>query len=116
MSTNSAEPSDIVAKYDPATGVHCPKPDSNGIFVYPPDCKFYVTCSNGRAVVQTCAPGTLFSPDTLECDFPHKVKCYGGELADFASPPDMVDGQGHREPLMLAETRGRFEMTRSLQV
>lgn len=44
-----------------------------------------MTCWNGRAFVQPCAPGLLFSPDTLECDFPNKVECYGGEIADFSS-------------------------------
>ncbi|XP_058789027.1 uncharacterized protein LOC131662991 [Phymastichus coffea] len=75
----------VVAKYDPAIGAQCPTLDATGLFVYPPDCKFYVTCWNGRAFVQPCAPGLLFSPDSLECDFPNKVRCYGSEIADFPS-------------------------------
>ncbi|XP_015110606.1 uncharacterized protein LOC107036887 isoform X2 [Diachasma alloeum] len=87
----------VVAKYDPKIGVECPHPEANGQFVYPPDCKFFVNCWKGRAFVQPCAPGTHFNPETLECDFPHKVKCYGGELADFSAP----DNPDHeiREPM-----------------
>ncbi|NEU35949.1 chitin binding domain-containing protein, partial [bacterium LRH843] len=36
--------------------------------------KFY-NCWEGRGHVQMCAPGTLFNQVTLECDFPHNVKC-----------------------------------------
>ncbi|CAB0039888.1 unnamed protein product [Trichogramma brassicae] len=80
--------SDRVALYDPVLGVKCPRTDSTGVFVYPLDCRFYVNCWNGRAVVEPCAPGTLFSPDDLECDFPNKVKCLssselGIDVADF---------------------------------
>ncbi|XP_043673841.1 uncharacterized protein LOC122631786 isoform X3 [Vespula pensylvanica] len=72
-----------VAHYDPQLGVQCPNLESTGQFVYPPDCKFFVNCWKGRAFVQPCAPGTLFNPETLECDFPHKVKCYGIEISDL---------------------------------
>ncbi|XP_023316402.1 uncharacterized protein LOC106653221 isoform X1 [Trichogramma pretiosum] len=80
--------SDRVALYDPVLGVKCPRTDSTGVFVYPLDCRFYVNCWNGRAVVEPCAPGTLFSPDDLECDFPNKVKCLssselGIDVSDF---------------------------------
>ncbi|XP_012286653.1 uncharacterized protein LOC105703113 isoform X2 [Orussus abietinus] len=88
----------IVAKYS-SSGVQCPDESATGQFVYPPDCKFFVNCWAGRAFVQPCAPGTLFNPDTLECDFPYKVKCYGGELADFTAP-DNLDATGRREPLV----------------
>jgi len=64
-------------------GVQCPDNNSTGQFVYPPDCKFFVNCWKGRAFVQPCAPGTHFNPDTLECDFPHKVKCYEDESVYF---------------------------------
>ncbi|XP_039312478.1 uncharacterized protein LOC105203625 isoform X3 [Solenopsis invicta] len=75
-----------VARYDPRVGVQCPDGNSTGQFVYPPDCKFFVNCWKGRAFVQPCAPGTHFNPDTLECDFPHKVKCYEDESAYFKEP------------------------------
>ncbi|XP_018303194.1 uncharacterized protein [Mycetomoellerius zeteki] len=72
-----------VARYNPRLGVECPDNNSTGQFVYPPDCKFFVNCWKGRAFVQPCAPGTHFNPDTLECDFPHKVKCYEDEPVYF---------------------------------
>lgn len=88
-----------VAKYDRQTGVQCPFPDATGQFIYPIDCKFFVNCWKGRAVVQPCAPGTHFNPETLECDYPNKVKCYGGELADFDSA-DYTENIGNHEPLL----------------
>lgn len=74
-----------VARYDSRLGVQCPDHNSTGQFVYPLDCKFFVNCWQGRAFVQPCAPNTHFNPDTLECDFPHKVKCYEHKYksADF---------------------------------
>ncbi|XP_076673299.1 uncharacterized protein LOC143371719 isoform X2 [Andrena cerasifolii] len=95
----STKSKSTVARYDKVSGVQCPDPDSTGQFVYAPDCKFFVNCWQGRAFVQPCAPGTLFNPNTLECDFPHKVKCYGGEVADFPSN-DYLDSSGRREPLL----------------
>ncbi|XP_076379231.1 uncharacterized protein LOC143259719 isoform X2 [Megalopta genalis] len=92
-----------VARYDPRHGVQCPEADSTGQFVYPSDCKFFVNCWKGRAFVQPCAPGTLFSPETLECDFPHKVSCYGGEIADFPSSGHL-ESFGRREPLSSVHT------------
>ncbi|XP_076659938.1 uncharacterized protein LOC143363221 isoform X5 [Halictus rubicundus] len=88
----------MVARYDPRQGVQCPDVDSTGQFIYLLDCKFFVNCWKGRAFVQPCAPGTLFSPDTLECDFPHKVNCYGGELADFLAT-EHLDSFG-RKPFL----------------
>ncbi|XP_026825303.1 uncharacterized protein LOC105281160 isoform X1 [Ooceraea biroi] len=82
----SQKPQHKVAGYDSQLGVQCPTLDSTGQFVYPPDCKFFVNCWNGRAFLQPCAPGTLFNPDTLECDFPHKVKCYESESASLREP------------------------------
>lgn len=80
------QPQHKIARYDSHTGVQCPEKNSTGQFVYPPDCKFFVNCWKGRAVVQPCAPGTHFNPDTLECDFPHKVKCYEDEFVDYKKP------------------------------
>ncbi|CAK9820681.1 Prss12 [Anthophora plagiata] len=94
-----------VARYDSKMGVQCPEFDSTGQFIYPPDCKFFVNCWKGRAFVQPCAPGTLFNPNTLECDFPHKVKCYGGEIADFPAN-EQLDSSGRREPLLSGNHHG----------
>ena len=52
----------------------CP-PGVTGYFVYRPDCRRFLNCWKGRGFTQVCAPGTLFNPETLECDFPSKVKC-----------------------------------------
>ncbi|XP_018356825.1 PREDICTED: uncharacterized protein LOC108757046 isoform X2 [Trachymyrmex septentrionalis] len=79
----SRKSQDKIARYNPRLGVECPDNNSTGQFVYPPDCKFFVNCWKGRAFIQPCAPGTHFNPDTLECDFPHKVKCYEDESAYF---------------------------------
>ncbi|XP_032680376.1 uncharacterized protein LOC116848411 isoform X2 [Odontomachus brunneus] len=79
----SRKPQHTVAWYDPQFGVQCPDHNATGQFVYPPDCKFFVNCWKGRAFVQPCAPGTHFNPDTLECDFPHKVRCYESEPAYY---------------------------------
>lgn len=77
-----------MARYDSRLGVQCPDHNSTGQFVYPPDCKFFVNCWQGRAFVQPCAPNTHFNPDTLECDFPHKVKCYENDSAYFRESLD----------------------------
>ncbi|XP_014478092.1 PREDICTED: uncharacterized protein LOC106746246 isoform X2 [Dinoponera quadriceps] len=82
----SWKPRHTVARYSRQFGVQCPDHNSTGQFVYPLDCKFFVNCWKGRAFVQPCAPGTYFNPNTLECDFPHKVKCYEGEFADYREP------------------------------
>ncbi|XP_076766671.1 uncharacterized protein LOC143433270 [Xylocopa sonorina] len=100
-----------VARYDAKSGVQCPRFDSTGQFVYPPDCKFFVNCWKGRAFVQPCAPGTLFNPATLECDFPHKVQCYGGEVADFPSNLHL-EPSGRREPLMPGHRQGNMQNER----
>ncbi|KAK6643897.1 hypothetical protein RUM43_000162 [Polyplax serrata] len=50
---------------------------------YPPDCKRFINCWKGRSSIQVCAPGTLFNPETRECDFPAKVNCYNADLDEF---------------------------------
>ena len=87
----SDDRSSRIASFDPISGVKCPKTDSTGVFVYPNDCRFYVSCWKGRAFVEPCAPGTFFSPDNLECDFPNKVKCYGNDNDGFT----VVDDESH---------------------
>lgn len=71
-----------VAFYDKKLGVRCPTSRSTGLFVFPPDCQFFVNCVDGTAYVQQCAPGTAFNPKTLECDYRHKVKCYSTDYSD----------------------------------
>ncbi|XP_026296178.1 uncharacterized protein LOC724971 isoform X4 [Apis mellifera] len=96
----STETKWTVARYDSKHGVQCPEFDSTGQFVYPPDCKFFVNCWKGRAFVQACAPGTLFNPNTLECDFPQKVKCYGEEINNYYNFPttERLDSSRLQEP------------------
>lgn len=39
------------------------------------DCRQYLNCWRGRGTIQSCSPGTMFNPKTMECDHPSKVKC-----------------------------------------
>ncbi|CAH1962569.1 unnamed protein product [Acanthoscelides obtectus] len=55
----------------------CP-PGETGQFVYHLSCNQFLNCWKGRGNVQNCAPGTLFNPKTLECDYPEKVDCVTG--------------------------------------
>lgn len=55
----------------------CPE-GATGSFVYHLSCNQFLNCWKGRGEVQNCAPGTLFNPKTLECDFPEKVECFTG--------------------------------------
>lgn len=55
-------------------GTTCP-PNTSGQFPYAMDCRQFLNCYNGRGTIQSCAPGTLFNPRSLECDHPSKVKC-----------------------------------------
>ncbi|KAJ8674874.1 hypothetical protein QAD02_010660 [Eretmocerus hayati] len=73
-------------------GVRCPGEHTTGLFAYPPDCRFYVECSQGRAFVMPCAPGTLFDSVNLECDFPNKVKCLEFRPQDESSLQNLDNG------------------------
>ncbi|GJQ83467.1 SCRASP1 [Trypoxylus dichotomus] len=55
----------------------CP-PGATGQFVTELSCNQFLNCWKGRGFVQNCAPGTLFNPKTLECDFKEKVTCISG--------------------------------------
>ncbi|XP_028142502.1 serine protease svh-1 isoform X2 [Diabrotica virgifera virgifera] len=55
----------------------CP-PGVTGQFIYSASCNQFLNCWKGRGTVQNCAPGTLFNPKSLECDFPEKVECVTG--------------------------------------
>ncbi|XP_050429551.1 uncharacterized protein LOC126838845 isoform X3 [Adelges cooleyi] len=67
---NSAEP----PLWD---GENCPS-KTTGIFPVTLDCRKFLNCFKGRGFIQSCSPGTLFNPETLECDFPSKVRCLNG--------------------------------------
>lgn len=60
----------------------CPK-GVTGQFVYDLACNQYLDCWNGRGGPRNCAPGTLFNPKTLECDFPEKVECLTGKYNTY---------------------------------
>lgn len=52
----------------------CPS-GHTGQLPYAYDCRRFLNCWNGRGHIQTCSVGTVFNPETLECDSPNKVKC-----------------------------------------
>ncbi|XP_044739287.1 uncharacterized protein LOC123300724 isoform X2 [Chrysoperla carnea] len=54
--------------------LECPS-GATGMFPYALDCKQFLNCWNGRGSIQNCAPGTVFNPQTVGCDFPEKVNC-----------------------------------------
>ncbi|XP_035791603.1 uncharacterized protein LOC118466427 [Anopheles albimanus] len=55
-------------------GRECPSA-LTGHFPYVMDCRQFLNCWKGRGFIQNCAPGTLFNPDTRQCDHPSKVTC-----------------------------------------
>lgn len=63
----------------PSKGIYteCP-PSVTGQFVYSLSCNQFLNCWKGRGYVQNCAPGTLFNPESLECDYASKVICITG--------------------------------------
>lgn len=65
-------------------GENCP-PKTTGLFPIQSDCRKYLNCFKGRGFVQSCAPGTLFNSDNLECDFPAKVQCLDGNPSKIDS-------------------------------
>ncbi|XP_046667977.1 uncharacterized protein LOC124359347 isoform X2 [Homalodisca vitripennis] len=67
---------------------------ATGQFPYLPDCRRFINCFKGRGMIQACAPGTLFNPRTLECDFPSKVSCL-----DSSSDYRVLPSLGHAQRL-----------------
>jgi hypothetical protein len=53
----------------------CPMEGGTGLAPHPTDCSKFLNCWKGTAHSQQCAPGTLFNPQSLQCDFPYKVVC-----------------------------------------
>ncbi|XP_044764344.1 uncharacterized protein LOC123320918 [Coccinella septempunctata] len=64
----------------------CP-PGMTGQLVYSLSCNQFLNCWKGRTFIQNCAPGTLFNPDTLSCDFPEKVRCITGPRRTIYEEP-----------------------------
>ncbi|KAJ4451917.1 hypothetical protein ANN_03395 [Periplaneta americana] len=97
--------------YDP---MKCPS-GATGQYAYRPDCRQFLNCWKGRGIVQVCAPGTLFNPDTRECDFPSKVKCLETTQDDRWSniEPDItVERRSGREGRMLGNTPAPWNAVR----
>lgn len=84
-------------------GTTCP-PNASGQFPYAMDCRQFLNCWEGRGTIQSCAPGTLFNPRSLECDHPSKVKCKSFEeytkpttaSAAYVSPHSANNGNSYR--------------------
>ncbi|XP_017770765.1 PREDICTED: uncharacterized protein LOC108558378 isoform X2 [Nicrophorus vespilloides] len=55
----------------------CPEGES-GQFIYEFACNQFLNCWTGRGLVENCPAGTLFNPNSLECDHADKVKCITG--------------------------------------
>ncbi|XP_011290630.1 uncharacterized protein LOC101896627 isoform X2 [Musca domestica] len=55
----------------------CPS-GHTGQLPYAYDCRRFLNCWKGRGHIQSCSVGTVFNPETLECDRPDKVKCAAG--------------------------------------
>jgi hypothetical protein len=53
----------------------CPMEGGTGLAPHPTDCSKFINCWKGTAHTQQCGPGTLFNPQTLQCDFPYNVNC-----------------------------------------
>lgn len=53
----------------------CPMEGGTGLAPHPTDCSKFLNCWKGTAHTQQCGPGTLFNPQTLQCDFPYRVTC-----------------------------------------
>lgn len=65
-------------------GKNCPT-KTTGLFPIQSDCQKFLNCFKGRGYVQSCGPGTLFNPNSLECDFPAKVQCLDGNPSKIDS-------------------------------
>lgn len=67
-------PSNFLENSVDVDGTECP-PNFTGQIPYTMDCRQFLNCWKGHGSIQSCAPGTMFNPKTMECDHPSKVKC-----------------------------------------
>ncbi|XP_030239473.1 uncharacterized protein LOC108651696 isoform X6 [Drosophila navojoa] len=51
------------------------EPGFRGLQPHPSDCTKFLNCDNGQTFIQSCGPGTAFSPTQLVCDYKYKVNC-----------------------------------------
>ncbi|XP_067647443.1 uncharacterized protein teq isoform X3 [Eurosta solidaginis] len=70
----------------------CP-PGHTGPVPYAYDCRRFVNCWHGRGHIQSCGPGTVFNPETLECDRPDKVVCGGSPNAKDIGDKELNEKQ-----------------------
>lgn len=72
--------------------VNCPK-GFTGQIPYAMDCRQYLNCWKGKGTIQSCAPGTMFNPKSMECDHPSKVKCR--RFDEFRESPALIRSQSN---------------------
>lgn len=72
---------------DDGQGTECPR-GFTGPLPYAMDCRQYLNCWKGHGTIQSCAPGTMFNPKSMECDHPSKVKCRRFE--EFREQPPLI--------------------------
>lgn len=77
-------------------GTECP-PGHTGPLPYAMDCRQFLNCWKGHGTIQSCAPGTMFNPRSLECDHPSKVKCK--HFDEFREMPVLI----HSPPVLSIE-------------
>ncbi|XP_066252034.1 uncharacterized protein [Euwallacea similis] len=83
----------------------CPK-GASGQFAYDAACNQYLDCWNGRGGPRNCAPGTLFNPRTLECDYPQKVECLSMSAANSAYSRKSAKIQTYQQAKCLEDFTG----------
>uniref|UniRef100_A0A1B6CJC3 Chitin-binding type-2 domain-containing protein n=1 Tax=Clastoptera arizonana TaxID=38151 RepID=A0A1B6CJC3_9HEMI len=84
------------------------EPKMSGQFVYLPDCRRFINCFKGRGYIQACAPGTLFNPESHECDFPNKVRCLTSPAQYKVNPIYNQEQHYDSEPVVASTNRHPF--------
>ncbi|XP_066153611.1 uncharacterized protein [Euwallacea fornicatus] len=83
----------------------CPK-GASGQFAYDAACNQYLDCWKGKGGPRNCAPGTLFNPTTLECDYPQKVECLSMSAVNSADSQKSAKIQTYRQAQCLKDFTG----------
>ncbi|XP_017843015.2 uncharacterized protein LOC108600134 isoform X2 [Drosophila busckii] len=58
---------------------------------YAHDCHRYISCVQGLAAIQTCAPGTAFNVNSRQCDAQSSASCNGGAGGGAAHSARLLD-------------------------
>ncbi|KAM7357570.1 uncharacterized protein ACRADG_002858 isoform 3-T3 [Cochliomyia hominivorax] len=96
----------------------CPS-GHTGQLPYAYDCRRFLNCWNGRGHIQTCSVGTVFNPETLECDRPDKVKCEAalGVLGVQSVGKSPASNQGSlKQPVQPNYRAGRYTDSDNVEV